>query len=369
MTNADEQELRDQLDAALMTITPRPAPIDTVMRRGRHAMYRRRLTVAAGLAAAAAALVALPAWLHEQHSTSLQAKPPVVTVVLPGHGSPTGLIASGKVGNRSWSAKVIPDKKNQLCVLTGAYLCGISRGPSGLIFLAGGGGTSEEVPVFYGKVQKAVTRVTVRLGDGQLLVLHPVQVLGTRWVAFPVPLHVGVTRATAYAGRTELRYAIPFDGAPGLPSPSVTFGLWLKPGAVPHPRGTFLIGSGVLNGKPWVEKEYSGPWGNCFAMVGVGQQICVDGFGSDMFRNEVFHLIAAAPGGSDGGFYLSEVASSVARVTVTASDGQVIRPAVKTGDSGLKYVVYNLRAGHPLRWTAWDAAAHLLGSGNAGISN
>jgi hypothetical protein len=55
-------------------------------------------------------------------------------------------------------------------------------------------------------------------------------------------------------------------------------------------------------------------------------------------------------------------------VTVTVSDGTVLRPAVSVGDSGLKYIVYNLGQGHPLRWTAYDAAGHQLGSGNAGIT-
>ena len=366
MTGTDEQELRGRLDTALMTITPRPAPIDAVMRQGRHVMYRRRVSVAAGLAVIAAALVAAPAWLHAEHSESLQAKPPVVTVVLPGQGSPAGLIAFGKVGTKRWGAKVTPDKNGQFCVQTNAMTCSVS--PSAVNPADIQGSTDAGVTVKFGTVKPTVTRVTVRLGDGQLLVLHPVKVLGTRWIAFPLPLHVGIIRATAYAGRSEIGYAIPFDGAPGLPSPSVIFGLWLKPGDTPHPRGTFQIGSGVLDGKSWAEKEYVGPWGHCFAAAGEGLQLCVDGFGSELNRAQLVSMIMAAPGGKGPGPFMYEVASSVARVTVTVSDGEVLRPAVSVGDGGLKYIYYNIGQGRPLRWTAYDAAGHQLGSGNAGIT-
>jgi hypothetical protein len=363
MSADNDQEVRDRLGAALGSITPRPVPFDAAVRQGRGIKARRRVSVAAGLAVVAAAVVAGPAWLHQQHSSALQAKPPVVTVVRPGQGSPTGLIASGKVGSRAWSARITSDKKGQVCVLAGASFCGPMGRPIGVADLQGGA-ADNGTPVMYGPVKPAVTRVTVRLGDGQLLVLHPRKIDGTSWIAFPIPAQVGVIRATAYAGRSEFAYTIPFNGAADLPAGNPSFGIWLKPGDTPHPRGTFPIGSGVLDGKSWAVKEYSGPWGNCFEVVG----ICVDGFGSDISGHEVFHLIGVAPGNKSGGLYLAEVASSVARVTVTVSDGTVLRPAVSVGDSGLKYIVYNLGQGHPLRWTAYDAAGHQLGSGNAGIT-
>jgi hypothetical protein len=365
VTSHDEQELRHHLDTALMTITPRPAPIDAVMRQGRHVMHRRRISVTAGLAVAAAALVAAPIWLHQAKSTTLQARPPVVTVVLPGHNSPRGLIASGKVGNRAWSARITSDKNGQVCVQAGSFACIPVSQPSDLPTITGG--TADNgTPVLYGPAGPAVTRVTVRLGDSQLLILHPVKIHGTRWIAFPVPLHVGAVRATAYAGRHELGYAIPFDGAPGLPPSLPTFGVWLKPGEAPHPRGTFVVGSGVLDGKPWTQKEYSGPWGNCFVTVGEGEQDCIEGFGSDLLTGEMVHPVVLSTGGSSPGAFLYEVAPSVARVTVTVSDGEVLRPAIRAGDGGLRYITYFIAKGHPLRWTAYDAAGHQLGSGNAG---
>lgn len=362
MSADNDQEVRDRLGAALGSITPSPVPFDATVRQGRGIKARRYLSVAAGLAVVAAAVVTGPAWLHQQHSSALQAKPPRVTVVQPGKGSPAGLIASGKVGDRPWSARIASDKKGQVCVIAGTEFCGPINRPLSVADLQGGG-DDNGTPVLFGPVKPAVTRVTVRLGDGQLLVLHPQKIDGLSWIALPIPVHAGVTRATAYAGQAELAYTIPFNGAAGVTAGPPTFGIWLKPGDTPHPRGTFPIDSGVLDGKPWFVKEYSGPWGNCFENVG----ICVDGFGSNLPRHGIFHMFGntVAPHGG-GGLYLAEVASSVARVTVTVSDGTVLRPKVSVGDSGLKYIVYNLGQGHPLRWTAFDAAGRQLGTGNAG---
>ena len=268
MSADNDQEVRDRLGAALGSITPAMPPFDAAVRQGRGIKGRRRISVAAGLAVAAAAVVAVPAWLHQQHSDSLQARPPKVTVVQPGRGSPAGLIASGKVGNRAWSARITSDKKGQVCVQAGSTFCGPMGHPIGVADFQGGG-DDNGAAVLFGPVKPAVTRITVRLGDGQFLVLRPRKIDGISWVAFPIPGHVGVIRATAYAGRSEFAYTIPFNGAADLPPGNPSFGIWLKPGDTPHPRGTFPIGSGVLDGKPWAVKEYSGPWGNCFAEAGI----------------------------------------------------------------------------------------------------
>jgi hypothetical protein len=82
-------------------------------------------------------------------------------------------------------------------------------------------------------VRAAVSYLTVRLAGGTVLTLHPVSVYGTRYVAFAVPLHVPISKITAYSARGELASAIPFNGPDGSP----TVGLWLRPGQTgPAPR-------------------------------------------------------------------------------------------------------------------------------------
>ena len=64
MSIDDERELRQRLGAALDTITPRPAPVDAVVRRGRNVVIRRRAAIAVSLAAVVVVGLAVPAWLH-----------------------------------------------------------------------------------------------------------------------------------------------------------------------------------------------------------------------------------------------------------------------------------------------------------------
>ena len=99
MSIDDERELRQRLGAVLDTITPRPAPVDAVVRQGRNVMIRRRIAVVAGAAAVAVAGFTAPAWLHLR-SPGLPPAAPLVTVVPPGPHPAAGLIASGVVGTR-----------------------------------------------------------------------------------------------------------------------------------------------------------------------------------------------------------------------------------------------------------------------------
>ena len=358
MTGADEQELRGRLDTALMTITPRPAPIDTVMRQGRHLMYRRRISAAGGLAAVAVAAVAVPAALNQHTAGPALARPAVVTVLRPGPGSPAGLIASGTVGATHWSAREIPPD----CVA----VSGAGRkcenyttlgAPVGLIGLGSGGHTTE-----LGPVEPAVTRVTVRLGDGQLLVLHPVRADGRRWVAFPVPAGTGVLRVTAYAGRAELSHVIPFTNPAG-PSNLPTFNVWLAPGAAGHPRVTTRLGAGIV--------EYAGPWGRCITTpISDGSSaFCNGGFGSELRNGQPVSVLVAPTVSDAPPIYLATAAAQVSRVTVSVSDGRLLRPAIIRGADGEKFFTYTVGRGQKaLRWTAYGADGQRLGSGSAGLN-
>jgi hypothetical protein len=88
MSIDDERELRQRLDAALGTITPRPAPVGAVLRRGRTVRTRRRVAVGACVAVAAAVGLSVPAWLH-RHAAA-PSPVPLVTVVPPSRTPPPG---------------------------------------------------------------------------------------------------------------------------------------------------------------------------------------------------------------------------------------------------------------------------------------
>jgi hypothetical protein len=358
MTGADEQELRGRLNTALMTITPRPAPIDAVMRQGRHLMYRRRISAAGSLAAVAVAAVAVPAALHQHTAGPAPTRPATVTVVRPGPGSPAGLIASGTVGAKRWSARVIPPD----CVAVSGAGTKCENyttlgAPIGFIGLGSGGHTTE-----LGPVESGVTRVTVKLGNGQLLVLHPVRADGRKWVAFPVPAGTEVLRVTAYAGRAELSHAVPFNNPAG-PSNLPSFNVWLAPGAAGHPRVTTRLGSGIV--------EYAGPWGRCFTtpMFDGSSWFCNGGFGSELRNGQPVSVITAPTASDAPPVYLATVGAKVSRVTVSVSDGQLLRPSIIRGASGERFFTYTVGRGQKaLRWTAYGADGQRLGSGKAGLN-
>ena len=112
--------------------------------------------------------------------------------------------------------------------------------------------TRGPVQVQYGAVRADVTYVAVRLGNGTVLLLHPVAVYGVRAVAFAVPVGAGVLDATAYSRHGEIGAAIPFSAPNGV----AAFSLWLTPGQHGLARASGRIGSGTANGSAWSVTAY-----------------------------------------------------------------------------------------------------------------
>jgi hypothetical protein len=357
MSIDDERELRQRLGAALDTITPRPAPVGAVVRQGKNVMIRRRLSMAAGLAAVAVAALVVPAWLHQQHAGPAAARP-LVTDVGPGPHSVAGLIASGIVGSTRWHAIAEKPGRGNQCFQIGELSCGSPLHARGVASLNQGGGVNG-VDVIYGAVRRDVARVDIQLSDGQVLLLRPVLAYGVRYVAFGVPAHLAISRATAYSARSELRYAIPFSS-----QGTAVFINWLRPGQAGQPRATYKIGSGVVDGRAWSESEYVGPWGRCF--TGQGQNTyCPDGSGSLVPRGQVTAMLSM-PGPAGGpGFYLVAAVPSVDRIVLIWADGRYhAPPPVVRGAGGQKFYALVVSKGQRVvRWAADTSASEQLGTG------
>ena len=359
MSIDEERELRQRLGAVLDTITPRPAPVDAVVRQGRNVMIRRRLSMAAGLAAVAVAALVVPAWLHQQHAGPAAARP-LVTDVSPGPHSVAGLIASGVVGSTRWHVIAEKPGHGNQCFQIGELNCGSPLHARGVADLNQGGGTNG-IDVVYGPVRRDVARVDIQLSDGQVLPLRPVLAYGVRYVAFPVPAHLAISRATAYSTRSELRYAIPFNS-----QGTASFINWLRPGQAGQPRATYKIGSGAVDGHAWSESEYAGPWGRCF--TGEGQNTsCPDGSGSLVPRGQVTAVLSApGPGPTGGpGFYLVAAAPSVDRIVLIWADGRYhAPPPVVRGAGRQKFYALVVGKGQQVvRRAADTSASEQLGTG------
>jgi hypothetical protein len=365
-----DDDLHERLEAAFGAIAPHPAPIDDAIRGGRVIKRRRRLALAVGVAAVAvAAAVAVPSVLRhtaapgpaapgQQHYT--------VTVQAPGPGWPPGVIAVGTINGQRWW--IIADRPGadfdhpgqQDIIIAGPAV----TTPGGLdqyvppLSTAGGPGPVSFVGIAdgpdqiqVGAVQADVSYVTVRLGNGTVLVLHPVRVYGTRAVALALPMRAEITEVTAYSRHGEIASAVPFNSPGGM----AWVASWLRPGQAAAPQVSGVIGSGTVHGKAWSATAYLGPWGACIMLAG--------GAGSGGLCVPVLPGVSAVdtlnPGSSPliaGGV----VPASVTRVAVTESDGttaQVRLAAV----GGLKAFAFALHPGcKPLRWVAYDGAGNVV---------
>ena len=384
----DERDLHGQLEAAFEAITPRPAPVDGAVRRGRAIKVRRRVAVAAGAAAAVAiGVFAVPSLLHQTASPApvspAKVKPYTVTVQAPGPHSAPGLIASGTIDGKRWQFTAAkpgtgtPEPGGQIFTTSGPAFGGASAFalPSALAVNSAHpvsfdiGGlvlTRGPVQVQYGAVRADVTYVAVRLGNGTVLILHPVAVYGVRAVAFAVPVGAGVVDATAYSRHGEIAAAFPFNAPSGV----AVFGVWLTPGQYGLARASGRIGSGTVNGRAWSVTAYLGPWGICYQVpaTGLTGAYCVPTT-SDLDRNSGTLNSGTLSMPGDGlTVAAGHAPASAAWVIVNQPDGTTTKVwPVTVG--GQKLFAFQLPTGpacpgpgcpNGLSWTAYDSSGHVV---------
>lgn len=239
-------ELHERLDRALRAIDVGPAPVDEAIRRGKGIRARRRAAVIAGVAAVAVAVSGYPALSGLRVLPA--ASPQVVTDVPPGPGSPPGLIAAGKIGDRTWRAIVEKARPGRVPANELNYLCVTGWGT--VFEPVGYSSTGCEPPTppvggdpvafdwmatktaagmiqfQYGAVASDVTYVLIRLSDGQELKLVPVKRYGLRMVAFVAPVPPQIVSAIAYLSNGQHQTATLVNNTAGL---TIIEG-WLRPG-------------------------------------------------------------------------------------------------------------------------------------------
>ena len=369
MSIDDERDLHEKLEAAFGAITPRPAPVDRAVRRGRAIRVWRRVAVAAGAAAVVAiGVFAVPSLLHSSAAPAPAA--PVVTytatVQAPGPHSAPGLIALGTINGQSWQffafnpATGAHGRGGQIFTTSGPAFAGAEASLPGTPLAVYSADpvsffelTCGPVQVQYGAVRADVTYVAVRLDNGTVLILHPVAVYGVRAVAFAVPVGASVVEASAYSRHGEIAAAIPFNDPSGV----ADFGVWLSPGQHGLARASGRIGSGTAGGIAWSVTAYLGPWGICIQAPATGntQAYCVPTT-SDLELNSGYLSMT----GNGLTVAAGHAPTSAARVIVNQPDGTTTRVRPVTV-GGLKLFAFLLRTGpNPLTWTAYDSSGHVV---------
>ena len=358
-------DLRESLDSAFTAIDAGPAPVEAAMRQGGKIRNRRRALAVVGSMAAIAIAASFPALARQQ---ALPAPPTIshvrVTVNPPGPHSAAGLIASGTIGAGTWQWLTTPASnlvRGQLCFYAEGTLAGRfsgsceeapgnlkddGSGQSGPVLFGGSGGGTDTVE--WGAVAPAVSYVTVQLGDGTVLTLHPATVYGTRFVAFAVPADMVVDSATAYSRTGEIATAIPYQPPGGL----AVFSDWLRPGqAVPGKiNGTF--GSGTIGGQAWRATAHLGPWGTCIAYD--GSSGCFDPTSRP----------STGTGLSSTSWVTGTAADSVSYLIVTLKGGSAQRVGVTAiGPERFWGVGVGGKSVTGARWAAYNADGKLVASG------
>jgi hypothetical protein len=373
MSIDDERVLYERLDRAFETITPAPAPVEGAVRRGQAIRRRRRAAAAAGLAAVVAAgVIAVPVLRYATRPATSASGNYTVTVQAPGSHAPAGEIAFGTVNGQQW--RIVVNKPGTEGAARGQELIvasGSAFGPQGVSDSAPSLAVDNTEPVSltglrsgttqvqYGAVRDDVSYVTVRLGNGTVLTLHPVTVYGTRVVAFAAPAGANIVDATAYSLRGEIGVAVPFNNPSGLAS----FGLWLKPGQHSATRVSGLIGSGRFDGGTWSATAYIGSWGTCVVASGGGTSA-----GSCLPTTAALGTNVMFWTGGTPEVVSASASASVTRIVVTEPGGATmqIRPVTVAGQkffafpmSPQQWVAYN----RPVwKWTAYDSSGGVVTS-------
>jgi hypothetical protein len=365
----DELAVREVLTD--LTAGQPPAPpgrYASVRRRAVARRHRQLASAAAAVALLVAAAIAIP--LGVLHVGPTRPAAPSrhyhVSVRPPGAGAPPGLVASGAINGRKWQVIVQREKGlSGYCYRYAAGLMNCDGDPlprpastGDPVSFTGSAGTS--YPVSVGTVRSDVAYLTLSFTNGQVLTLHPVDVLGSRYARFfaiEVPYSAAVTRVAAYSRHSELEYAIPFTALGDIEPVR-----WLRPGQPDRtPRATYQIGSGTADRTSWQARVYAGPWGTCIG--GAGSSDCFASTGSLLPA----HAVATSFGfsvGPGGVYYITgEALPSVSYLTVTSSAGGTRRiPAVRAG--ARRFFAYTSpRGDRVVRWAAYSAGGQQLGSG------
>jgi hypothetical protein len=385
-------DLRADLDAALRTAEPSPAPIEAAIARGRRIQARRRaMVIAAAIAVVAAVAVGYPA------ASRLAAGPPpaqsappqlaLVTDAPPSRGTPPGTIAMGQVGSTEWQVSVDkpggsgPGGRPQCfdialdpgaatktgwdasTPLSGSVLdnggstnCDLQYpGSQAPVALEGTGGNS--MYVMAGGVAADVRYLVLHLADGQVIKSIPHAAYGERFLAYAAPISDRVVTATAYTDDGQPVTAVPFVLPGGLPF----FGLWAAPGQALPRVATVLLGSGVAKRQNWSVVAYGGPWGAC-----VTSASGPDGSSTDCRGAEPTTALTVLGFGDSGGSMPFDVygfaPQAATRLELALADGRNLDVRVLAAGNQ-KLWSFTLTKGQPVsHLTAYSAAGHLLGS-------
>lgn len=232
------------------------------------------VSMAAGVAVLAASGVIVAVTVQGGRGPARLWKPPTITASQPGARASNGVIASGTIDGKAWRLRLTA-KSSQYGPCSqpssGWFAdCTIQIGGpiNRWTDLRGPAAIWDQDPVFYGPVHTNVDRVSLRLSDGAVLILHPVEAFGHKWIGVVLPPGLGPVKAVAYSREAELAHAVAFHDTKFR---QYDFLSWLPPGDDGPDRMTKVIRGG---GRTLM--LHTGPWGNCLVYEYGGWSFSLD---------------------------------------------------------------------------------------------
>ena len=362
--------LREQLHEVLGQVSPSPAPVGAVLKKAAARRTARRTLATAGVivgvAAAVTALVILPGRGHQGRGPAPSA------TTLPGGRI---VIGHGTVGGRPW--RVVADPAaHQVCAGVAGLRRSCAAAPdlerlNGLAALSGtevavpGHYSSAGAPLWnsvFGIVRSDVTRIDLKMSDGRTTIVRPVAAAGHRWIGLLFGDGILITRATAYAGATELGYSVPFVG--GELRPGTYFVSWLHPGQPGPAQASRYIASGGSGGRSWGALILAGRFGYCGALdVPVTNGARQDCWAAGSLRSSARVIMRCGAASARPRWILGTARPAVAYLRLYLAGGRTARVRV-TEVSGQKFYAMQIGPGPRIaRWAAFDAAGHRLYGG------
>jgi hypothetical protein len=377
MSTIDEQHVRQRLQDTLDSIEVPMAPAQAITGRGRRLRWQRRAGGAAALAVRAALGVSLPQLTSAGTVTPVAAGPAGGQVVVnppPAAPAVNGVIASGTTGGQRWTLRL--SKENGSIVASAPGVTSTLANPAGrqpARISAGLGGPHARLLMVVAGVRPDVTGLAVQIAGSPSLHLVPVQFMGRRWVGMVVPATAQVTNIIASGAAGEVGHTVPLSPDPVDGIRTIN---WLAPGqsgpARQNIRLPFLVaGPGAQSHVDGPAVFRSGPWGQCIVSGEIGKPAtCSDSFSLAVPQGKIFFMIDCdglpgnlARGETTSASCVAGAAPQVSRVELRLSDGSVheLKP-VAVGN--VRYLAFLISKVNLVRWTAFDAAGHQLGTGS-----
>jgi hypothetical protein len=351
----DGQDLGQQVDRALATITSGPTPAAAIVARGRRIRRRRRAAQAGAVAVVAALAVAIPGLVYTGVRGGSPGPPArQLTIAKLGPLARNGVIGSGTADGKPWTVRLAggPDPVATAAGLPATGQLGTRPdGSDPVTWHVAGSGAQR---LLAGPVSPGVAYLTMRLASGTTYRLYPLAWHGHHYVGLVVPWNLPVVRFTAYSQHGEVAYAIPFPDT--FHFPRVVS--WLRPGAaVPAVSTATITGSDarILN-YHWSVQVQIGPWGTCL--------LDASGYAGTWCRPVAAYppnavtLVMSGPMGLKAGI----TGRAVAYIQLRLRNGKAARLHVlHIGGQG--FYALSVAIDQVASWTAYTATGHAIASG------